>query len=210
MAKDSIFEPTEVSADLDLLTKSMKRLGVEYEMFLSQQVRYLPVQRRAECEAIIRHYLKRPPRRTTDRFRFNTLVHRFRTSMERWQRRQRLFEEKGTAFGRPNAAELRRRQREIEDPNKPQILLETKASRGAASGEQLRDIYLTYRTARKARGQTVSKLKYGQFADKIGGILEKARERHQGRDVELRVTERGGKVMVTARPSSESSKARKG
>ena len=73
----------------------------------------------------------------------------------------------------------------------------------------MRDIYLTYRTARKARGQTVSKLKYGQFADKIGGLLEQARDRHKGRDVELRVTERGGKVMVTARPSSGNSDGKK-
>lgn len=201
LAGDSLFTPTEVRADLDKLEKLIKRLGVEYEMFLSQQVRWMPTRRRAEVEAILRHYTKHPPRQTSERFRFNTLVHRFRTSIERWSRRQRMMEENGVALGRgAERGSSQNARREIDDPDRPQVLLTTTAREGSSQGEQLRELYRTYRTARKARGQAIASLSYAPFARKMEALLEKARAKSGNGDVELRVAEAGGKVTVSARP----------
>lgn len=193
---DGIFQPTEVTADLERLEKAMKRLAIEYEMFLSQAIRWPPHQRLAEIGAIIRHYSKYPPRRTIDRFKFNTLVHRHTTSMERWSRRLRKLEEQGAAA---RLARSRAEEEALADVSKPHTLAETKLNRGHAVGDQLRDFYVAYKQARKARGLAVSSLTYASFAGTIEESLHQARERNGGRDLELRVDEVGGKVRITVR-----------
>jgi hypothetical protein len=195
---DQVFTPTEVRADLDRLEKTLKRLSIEYEMYLSQQVRWAPMQRQVECELIIRHYHKHPPRQTTDRFRFNTLVHRFRTSLERWGRRERQLQEQGV-MRRRGAGRLKKRG---EDPNRAHTLYCQRLPEGSAVGDQVRDLYTAYRQARRARGQSVAPLSYAPFAGKLDRLLEQARRRAPGKPLELRVEHAGGKVSVSVRPTS--------
>jgi hypothetical protein len=195
---DGIFEPTTVRDDLKRLEKAMKRLAVGYEMYLNQSVRWPPHERRAECDAIIRHYSKNPPRQTSDRFRFNNLLHRYRTNLERWSRRMRALEESGALIrnGRPQ------RRAEIEDPSKPYTLVAIRMSDEAKGADQLRDLYLAYRNARRARGMTVSRMGYGSFAKSINGHLEQARARSRDKNVELRLDTVGGKLRIAVRPVS--------
>jgi hypothetical protein len=194
---DGIFQPTEVTADLARLEKAMKQLAIEYEMYLSQSTKWPPHQRLAEVTAIIRYYSKFTPRRTVERFRFNTLVHRHTTSMERWSRRLRVIEEKGAAarLGRHRGQS----EAELLDVSKPHTLAAAKLSSGQASGDQLRDFYVAYKQARKARGQAVSQLNYASFAETMKTTLQQARERAGGCDFELRVDEVGGKVRISVR-----------
>ncbi|RMF75117.1 MAG: hypothetical protein D6738_04645 [Acidobacteria bacterium] len=196
---DTRFTPTNIRADLDTLTKLMKRLSVEYEMFFSQQVRWPPWQRQAECDAIIRHYQKNPPRQTADRFRFNTLVHRYRTTLERFSRRRRQLEEKGM-IERRGQRRSALAERESVDVHRPQTLVSQTARAGRAQGDQVRDLYRAYRDARRARGQEIRKLTYAPFAEKIERLLSKARAQAGGRDVELQLTEADGRVTVAVRP----------
>lgn len=201
---DSLFTPTEVTADLETLEKKIHQLGVDYEVFFAARadgkVNVLPPSRRqAEVEAIVRHYLKSPPRRTVDRFRFNTLVHRYRMSGERWTRRMRQQEEQGIV-GRGSAAAARRQTIAADDISRPQILASTRAPQGAVNGGQVRDLFATFRGARKARGLAVSDLSYAEFADRLGQRIDEARRLSPGRDIELRVDEVDGKVRVAVRP----------
>lgn len=199
---DSLFTPTEVSADLNLLEKTLHQLGVDYELFFmgraDGKTGLLPPHRRtAEVEAIVRHYTKNPPRRTAERFRFNTLVHRYRTSCERWARRLRAQEEQG--ISRPGT--MRRRDaKDALDISRPQVLAATRAAGGQPSGDQVRDVFVAYRTARRARGLPVADLKYAEFADRLAEQMTVARRRSPGRDLELRVDEVGGKVRISVRP----------
>lgn len=193
---DGIFQPTEVSADLERLEKAMRRLAIEYEMFLSQAIKWPPHQRLAEIAAILRHYSKNPPRRTVDRFKFNTLSHRHTTSMERWSRRLRKLELHGASMRFSKASEAKAA---LTDVTKPFTLAATKLADGHAVGDQLRDFYLSYKQARKARGLPVSNLNYSSFADTMKDTLEQARSKNTGRDLELRVDEVGGKVRITVR-----------
>ncbi|UCF68331.1 MAG: hypothetical protein JSV80_03275, partial [Acidobacteriota bacterium] len=151
---DAIFVPGDVTHDLQKLEQGLRRLRTQYELFLSRTVRWPPNEQKAEVDAIIRHYAKYPPQRTIYRFRFNTLVHRYQTSMERWRRRMRAMETSGpgpTGPGRSNET----------DPHRPHTLMALKGRRGDFTGEQLRDVYLAYRRARKARGMAVAKMTYG-------------------------------------------------
>ncbi|RMG42834.1 MAG: hypothetical protein D6718_13355 [Acidobacteria bacterium] len=194
-----IFEPTEVRKDLDRLDRSLRKLRTQYELFLARITKWPPNETLMEVEAIIRHYTKYPPHRTVDRFRFNTLVHRHRTSMERWRRRQRKLEQIGS--GHPRAGS----RRADEDLSVPQTLMITRAERGEVKGEQLRDLYLAYRQARKARGLNVAKLRYRKFVETVGRHLQTARSRAGDRDLELRVDTAGGKVTIAVRPVAGSS-----
>lgn len=194
---DGPFVPGEISADLDRLEKAMKRLAVEYEMFLTQMSRWPPHQRLAEVTAIIRHYSKTPPRRTVERFRFNTLSHRHSTAMERWSRRLRILEEKG-AKSRLNRGSVTNTREDV-DINKPQVLAAARLPDGQAVGDQLRDFYLAYKQARRARGLPIAGLNYSPFAETIQQTLDQARRKAAGSDLELRVDEVGGKVRITVR-----------
>ncbi len=196
---DSLFTPTEVTADLHLLEKTLHQLSVDYELFFAARADgklgvQPPHRRLAEVDAIVRHFVKHPPHRTVDRFKFNTLVHRYRTSWERWRRRMKTLEELGATRAAAAAAH-----RHVEDLSRPQVLLATRLRRGEASPTQLRDVYLAYRTARKARGLSVTNLAYTPFADKVADRLESARRRNPGRDLELRIDELGGQVRVGVR-----------
>lgn len=199
---DSLFTPTEVTADLETLDRRLHQLSVDYEVFFSARadgkINILPpIRRQNEVEAIIRHYLKLPPHRTVDRFRFNTLVHRYRTSCERWSRRTRQLEEQG--LGRSGRL-TRREVLEAEDISKPQVLTATRAPAGEVSGGQVRDLFTSFRRARKARGLAVSDLSYAEFAERLASSIDQARRQSPGRDLELRVDELGGKVRVAIRP----------
>ena len=196
---DSLFTPTEVTADLRLLEKLMHQLGVDYELFFAARadgkINVLPPHRRLqEVEAIVRHYTKHVPHRTVDRFRFNTLVHRYRINSDRWRRRMKTLEELGASRTAQAAAN-----EHVEDLSKPQVLLATRLSAGRVASAQVRDIYLAYRTARKARGLPVAGLSYTTFADKLSHQLDQARHRSPDADLELRVDEVGGKVRVAVR-----------
>jgi len=198
---DTLFTPTEVTADLAALEKLLRRVAIEWEMFINQSTPWPPHQRQAEIEAIIRHYLKTPPRRTADRFRFNTLVHRYRTSCELWARRVRRRDASGQnprrRAGRDRGADL--------DPNRAQVLHRIRTRQGKASGDQMRDLYRAFKDARRARGKAVSRLAYRDFVRRVDRNLERARQRTGGRDLELRVDEVGGKVRITVRPTHDES-----
>ncbi|MDQ7008100.1 MAG: MXAN_5187 C-terminal domain-containing protein [Acidobacteriota bacterium] len=198
---DTLFTPTEVTADLTALEKLLRRVAIEWEMFINQSVPWPPHQRQAEIEAIIRHYLKTPPRRTADRFRFNTLVHRYRTSCELWARRVRRRE----ASGQGPRQRGRRGRGAEQEPTRARVLHQVRTREGKTSGDQMRDLYRAFRDARRARGQAVSRLAYRDFVRRIDKNLQQARRRVGGRDLELRVDEVGGKVRITVRPARDES-----
>lgn len=192
---DSIFTPTEVTNDLNRLEQDLKRLGVEYEMYLTRMTKWAPFKTKAEVEAIVQYYSTHIPRRTAERFRFNTLVHRYRTSQERWSRRERAMNLEGSAAG------SRGKRERLDDPNHPHVLASTRVRGDAVAGDQLRDLYLTYKQARVSRGLPVSSLAYSPFADRIGKSIEEFRLRYPGRELELRVDEVGGKVRIAVKPA---------
>ncbi|GEM_PF-3395481 len=191
MAGANFTPDAEVANDLNRLEKSLRRLRTDYEMFLSGSRKWPPNQLRAEIDAIVRHYLKHTPRRTIDRFRLNTLVHRYQTMSELYRRKMRTMEE---GPGRRGAI----------DPSKPQVLMKARVVRGKATGDQVRDLYYQYREARKARGLDVAGLSYTPFVKKLGRTLAQAHEKMGGRDMELRLDTVGGKVRIAVRPTNRS------
>lgn len=195
---DTLFKPTEARHDLDQMEKLIKRLGVEWEMYFTQAVRWPPNQRIAEIEAIVRHYTKEPPRRTADRFRFNSLVHRYRTKSELWARRRRSLEDSGT-LARRRAVQRGEADPEAQ-PRPDGSMASARASGGRASSTQLRELYSALRQARQSRGEPLSNLPYSRFAEKMSRHLERARGRSGGQDLELQVADHGGKVKVVVKP----------
>ena len=90
--------PDQASLERDLrrLKTDLRQLEIEYTMFFAGQHPWPPLESRVLVEAIIRRWDQVPIQGSTARFRYNTLLLRFRTFSDLWDRWLRSREE-----GRP-------------------------------------------------------------------------------------------------------------
>jgi hypothetical protein len=88
--------PTKVEEDLDQIEHWTRQIGIEWEKYFSGIERKPPTDFKFRLEKLIRQYAGGELRNNTERFRYNTLVARYNTFNELWQKKLRAFEE-----GRP-------------------------------------------------------------------------------------------------------------
>ena len=94
--RDPQSDQAGLERDLQRLDTGLRQLELQYTMFFAGQRPRPPVKLRARVEAIIRRWDRVPIVGSAERFRFNTLQHRFRTFADLWERGVRAREE-----GRP-------------------------------------------------------------------------------------------------------------
>ena len=94
--QDSQSDKADLERDLRRIETDLRQLELEYTMFFAGQRPRPPVELRARVEAIIRRWDRVPIEGSAARFRHNTIVHRFRTFADLWDRGVRAREE-----GRP-------------------------------------------------------------------------------------------------------------
>jgi len=85
-----------IDQDLDLLERSIRQLQIEWEKFFQGIEKRPPTDMKARVERMTRKYDMGEIRNNTSRFRYQTLIARYATFNELWQKRLRAFEE-----GRP-------------------------------------------------------------------------------------------------------------
>ena len=94
--RDPQSDKASAERDLRRLETDLRQLELEYTMFFAGQRPRPPVELRSRVEAIVRRWDRVPIEGSTERFRYNTLQHRFRTFADLWDRGLRAREE-----GRP-------------------------------------------------------------------------------------------------------------
>lgn len=85
-----------IDEDLDQLERSIRLLQIEWEKFFQGIEKRPPTDMKARVERMTRKYDMGEIRNNTSRFRYQTLIARYATFNELWQKRLRAFEE-----GRP-------------------------------------------------------------------------------------------------------------
>ncbi len=85
-----------IDQDLDLFERSIRQLQIEWEKFFQGIEKRPPTELKARVERMTRKYEMGEIRNNTSRFRYQTLIARYSTFNELWQKRLRALEE-----GRP-------------------------------------------------------------------------------------------------------------
>ncbi len=94
--RDPQSDQASLERDHQRLDTDLRQLELDYTMFFAGQRPRPPVESRARVEATIRRWDRVPIQGSTERFRYNTLQHRFRAFADLWDRGLRAREE-----GRP-------------------------------------------------------------------------------------------------------------
>ncbi len=116
MATRTTHDLGEIDDALDALEINLKRLRIEYEQYFKGSLKREPYQLLGRVQKTITRFASDPPRRTAQKFRFNSLVARFHSLRQLWGRTLRelergihttqVFRQKRAGDGAPAASKL--------------------------------------------------------------------------------------------------------
>jgi hypothetical protein len=178
--------------DMNRLDEGLKALQVEYNRYFTGALDRPPYELQTEMEGLIRrHTAAGEGRRTAEQFRFNSLVARFHSLRELYNRNVRNIEE-----GRPSV--LDRRESHLEDAPEPaeKEICTARVKVGKATPEHrgLQALYNSYLEAAGKSGSLQGTLSYRSFYNQLQTRLERHHERTGSDEVMFRV------VLVDNRP----------
>jgi hypothetical protein len=192
-----------VNDDLDLLEGWIRQLQIEWDKFFGGTERKPPHDLRGRVEQLIRRYAYAEIRNNTDRFRYQTLVARYNTFNELWNKRVRAMEE-----GRPLGLHGR-----AVAPPPPAPAPAAPAPRAAAAasssvvpeyrvksadGENVRDLYDRFLQMRQAAGE--QPVKFESFQKLIRDQSARIMADRGAQAVDFRLEVKDGKVSLKAKP----------
>ncbi len=179
----------EIDDELDALEVNLKRLRIEYEQYFKGSLKREPYQLLGRVQKTITRFASDPPRRTAQKFRFNSLVARFHSLRQLWGRTMRELER-----GIHSTQQFRHKHSGDGGPAAPKLEVERK--RGKTAVDQLTEALIA---AREKLGQDSR----GVSKERIGAMLQQQRQAitaKYGNDVKVafRVVVEDGKAKVKA------------
>ncbi len=174
--------------ELSAFEEAIIRIGREYDVFLYGSHARLPVESRRRLQAMSRALLAQKIDSAADRYRLNTMLGRYNTQVELWERAVRDKEEGKGRFSRPSAAA---------PSNAP----------GAASVNVVAEpspdevLFARFRAARQNRGDDVSGMSFDRFQEQLAKEREKLTARTGHAEWDFDLAEDGDRVRLIARQS---------
>lgn len=209
--------------DLNELEEAIEMLKVAYDRYFVGVDNMPPVRKHEAVTRLLREFLRRPPMRTVQKFRFNTLKGRLNTYEQYWNRIMRQIEQ-GTykrllSESRRREYEMRARRAKERQASKGSGASAAgdggavPKARGRASTEAVlppgmssadaRALYKDLVKAKRAAGETTDGLSYGSLLRKISRAAPSLQKKHGG-DVRFEVSTNGGKVTLRAKRAKPS------
>ncbi len=199
--------------ELQRLEDALRSLNAQYDAFLYGSSAKPPVEVRRRIGADIRRLNTTEPESPAERYRFSTLQARYNALSERWDRLQSEKEAgrrpgiyghftrlgSGAPETPPMRAKVVGQPTTRANERAPVSVKEEVAPSG--SGRE-RELFERYIEARKAQGEDVTGLEFGQFAERLAREREKLKDQFGGAEIEFEVAERDGKVRLVARPKN--------
>lgn len=188
----------DIDQHLKELSSQIDRLRVLYEQHFLGMEKMPPVVARREADKVLQMLGAQSIGNTALRFRYQTLLRRWKTYTERWDKVVREIES-GTY--RPHLLAKERRDKDRTGPQSTQGAVPRPAAPGSPipgmSEAELRDLHRRYVEACRAVGDG-REVKYdalvASLSRQVPGLMEKNPERALGFDVAVR----GGKVILRA------------
>jgi hypothetical protein len=171
--------------------QALTRVGREYDVFLYGSQGRLPVDSRKRLQEMARSLSAQRIESAADRYRMNTMLGRYNTQVELWERAVRDKEEGRGRFSRVSSSSS-----SVPLNAPPAVSVNVVA--GPSPDEML---FARFRDARHARGEDVSRLSLDRFREQLAREREKltARTGHAQWDFDL--ADEGEKVRLVARQS---------
>jgi hypothetical protein len=178
--------------DFAAFEEAISRVGREYDVFLYGTQGRLPVDGRRRLSQMARALSNQKIDSPGDRYRLNTVLGRFNSQVELWEKAVRDKEEGKGRFARHGAAAAL--------PNVPSpasVQPVAKASPDEA-------LFARYREAREKKGEDVSRLSLDRFREQLAREREKLAARTGQVKWDFDLAEDNGRVRLVARPSKGS------
>ncbi|KAB0670147.1 hypothetical protein F6V30_08270 [Oryzomonas sagensis] len=182
-----------MAEDFATLEQALADLVLRYEQYFSGLEKREPLPLRGEVERTVRHYTGTPISNTMLKHKFATLVARFNTYREHWNRILRLMEEGKYSRDR-FISDLHQKQRGGASPAKA----EPDRPTPAGPDNQVERVYREYCEARKSCNLPTD----GISRDQIRAAIEKQKPALKGKlgtdDLAFRVVVENGKPKIKA------------
>jgi hypothetical protein len=172
---------------------AITRVSREYDAFLFGSHGRLPAESRRQLESMARALSSQRLESASERYRFNTLIGRYTSQLERWERAVRDKEEGRGRFGRGTGA--------VSAPNAPAPAAVKPESEESAD----RTVFDRFIRAKQDLGEDVSRLTFERFRELLGRERDKLKEKTGKTDWEFDVAADAGKVRLAVRPGMRKS-----
>ena len=212
----------EIEEGIHQLEDGIRRLKVQYDLFFSGASPRPPVELRAQVDRLIRTFANASIRRYSDRFLFNTLVGRYNSFIELWNKQQRVLDEGRDRPGLPHLFSARTPAPDAAEgevltngaahrasistvpaqtpaPDRPCVL---RGEASASDSAALETLFERYVEARRQISGTAPRLTLDSFARQIGRQADALRASSGCDAVEFRLTAADSQVTIKARPAS--------
>jgi hypothetical protein len=185
-------ELTDVERNLNALATELQRLEAAYNMFFAGRLPRPPLESRSRVEAMFKRLDRSAIEGVALRFRYSTLQARYAAFTDLWERGLRAREE-----GRAGPFSTRT---PAPSPGAERVLHVASFSNPASEIDRVQQLYEALADARRATGE--APVPFHRFADTIRQRVADLRATG-AREVAFRLTEKDGKVVLTAKALRE-------
>lgn len=183
--------------DIEILDGKIIRLKVEYEQYFARILKREPAKLRNEIEKTILSLNARTINNTATKFRLNSIVARYNSYKQHWDRVLRAIEE-GTYVRKAEGAEGQGRT-PASRPAPAQAPEKGAAKAGSGDGG-FEDIYKRYIDARNECREPVEGITLESLKRTVDQYKKKVEEQYKTKNVDVRVYVKDGKAKLTIVP----------
>lgn len=202
MAYEKAAEKTvdDIKKDIQFLEKAVIELKVLYEQYFMKILKREPFKLRMDVERTIRDYAQEPIQNTTLKFKYNTLVARYSSFKQYWNRTLKQIDagtyvRKGEGGG---AGALKKPMESTLERPKPSG---NSGGAGKPTADS-RDSYDTFIKARTECGESTKGVTREAFKASIQNQEKKMAEKYGTTNLETKVFVKDGKTIVSVKPKN--------
>ncbi len=176
--------------EIEFLDVRITQLKIEYEQYFMKVIRQEPEKHRTDIEKVIRRLSTTHITNTGDKFKFNSLVSKFNSYKQYWNRILRMIEE-GTYVRHAEGGGLAR------TPAPPLPKPKRKPANG---GDEIKNVYKQYVDARKKCNESVDGLSVEKLQRSIAAQKKKIEEKYGTSNIDIKVSIKNGSARMSIVP----------
>ena len=193
-----------IEETLEQLESGIRRLKVQYDMFLMGSAKRQPYEQRKLVDQLVRSFSNITNMRYHHRFHLNTLVGRYNAMCELWSKQLRAMEEGRPIPGVGGGSSQRPTPAKPVVPEAETVVFSTRVRNPESEPETMQTLYEQYLSARNSEGGR-PQIKLESFVKQVAKQAASLRASSGCKDLEFRVLVKGDSVTLKARARKQES-----